>query len=346
MCSAAVEFSKVWLASKDKQGEPMKNWLAVVLLMSALIMTSAAVPQPFTPPANRNAALRYWMAFADLQDHPADEAITSLMEEVLAGSANWDEQRLGPIVEANTAAILSMQRGSELPECNWGLEYSRGEAMSIAHLPRARVLARLNALYGARQMAKGDTAGAVTTWLAGLRFAQCVGKGVGLIGILSAKPAFMANLHLLTRAAQSGSLNRDLDHTARAQLQQLPPYGLDWQASVRAEIWADEQGLQDLAKASNFQQTYKTFFGTTAPESAHPPTENEIESFRGLMSEVVAAFDLPYDQAQAKLKSLMARADQMNPAVRSVIPSYLRMNDSREQVVSEQQALAKALNGK
>lgn len=323
----------------------MKSWIRIMLVISVMAATSWAAPQPFSPPVNRNAALRYWMAFADLQDHPADEATTTLIEQVLAGSANWDEQRLGAIAEANAAAVLSMQRGSELPECNWGLDYGRGEAMSLGHLPKARVLARLNALYGARQIAKGDTAGAVTTWLAGLRFAQCVERGIGLIGILSAKPAFMANLHLLTRAAQSG-LSGELQEKVSEQLHHLPSEGLDWSASIRTETWANEQGLRDLAKAANFSQTYKGFFGTPAPESAHPPTETEIANFRGLMNEVVAAFQLPYSQAQARLKSLMARADQMNPAVRSVIPNYVKMNDNREQVVAEEQALLKALNGK
>jgi hypothetical protein len=285
------------------------------------------------------------MAFADLQDHPADDATTRLMEQVLAGSANWDEERLGPIVDANSAAVLSMQRGSELPECNWGLEYSRGETMSIGHLPKARVLARLNALYGARQMARGDTAGAVTTGLAGLRFAQCVGKDLGLIGILSAKPAFIANVHLLTRVAQSG-LTGELQQKLTAQLRKLPAEGLDWPASIRAEAWADEVSLRHLARAANFQQTYKDFYGTSAPESAHAPTEEEIGEFRALMNEVAAAFQLPYEQAKEKLKPLMARADKMNPAVRSVIPGYLRMNDNREQVATEEQALLKALSAK
>lgn len=322
------------------------RWITCMLMISLLAATAWAGPLGFTPPPNRNAALRYWMAFADLQDHPADEATTRLMEQVLAGSANWDEQRLGPIVAANAAAILSMQRGSELPDCNWGLEYSRGEAMSLGHLPKARVLARLNALYGARQMAQGDTAGAVTTWLAGLRFAQCVGQGVGLIGTLSAKPAFMANIHLLARAAQSGSLNHSLEQRAGVQLQQLPPDGLDWQESIRVEMWANEQALRDLARARNFPQTYKDFFGAPAPESAHPPAKAEVKDFRSLMSEVISAFQLPYEPAQAKLKSLMARAYQMNPAVRSVIPDYVKMNDNREQIAREEQALLKVLNVK
>ena len=67
-----------------------------------------------------NQARTYF--FAEMQDRTVDDSTTKLMEDVLAGTAQWDEQRLGPIVAANEAAIHTMQRGTALPECNWGLE--------------------------------------------------------------------------------------------------------------------------------------------------------------------------------------------------------------------------------
>jgi hypothetical protein len=313
------------------------------LLALALGVPARSQSREFTPPVNKNATLRYWMAFADLEDHRADESTSKLMEDVLAGTANWDEGRLGHILDENTAAVLGMQRASDLPECHWGLEYSRGASMSVGHLPKARVLARLNALYGARQMAKGDVPGAVTSWLAGLRFAQCVAKDVGLIGILSAKPAFLANVHLLVGAAQKG-LDVDSQQKVRAQILALPAEGLDWPGAIRAEAWADEEALRYFAKAPNFQEAYKDFYSTPPAQAAHPPTDAEIAAFHNLMNDVVAAFQLPFAQTQEKLKTIMARTEKMNPAVQSIIPSYSRMNDARQQVASEQ-ARIKALVG-
>ena len=237
----------------------MKKSLVCVVLLIGL--AGSLVSQQFVPPPNQNAALRYWMSFADLVDRPTDEATNKAIDDVLSGAAAWDEQKLGSIVDANEAAVRSLQRATKLSECNWGLEYDRGFAMSLGHLPKARVIARLNALYGARQLAKGDTAGAVDTWLAGLRFAQHVGEGVSLIGTLSARPAFTANLHLLARAVQERRINAELQTKIRAQLQKLPSDGLDWTSPVRAEAWADEDSLKYLANASNFAQTYRDFFG-------------------------------------------------------------------------------------
>ena len=299
--------------------------------------------QQFAPPQNRNAALRYWAAFAEMKDRPIDAATSKLMDEVLNGNAGFDEQRLGPIVQENADAVRGMQRGTELPECNWGLDYSLGAAIPLAQLPKARVLARLNALYGARQLAKGDSEGAVATWLAGLRFAQCVGAGVGLIGNLSAKPAFEANLHLLTASAQSGALNAELQNKVRTELRQLPADGLNWTESIRAEAWACEEGLKYLAKAPNFQETYNEFFSTPPPQSAHPPTAAEIAVLRNAMGEIVAAFQLPPSQTRERLPAIMAKLKDMNPAVPAVVPNFSRLNDSREKLIAEKAALLKAL---
>jgi len=72
-------------------------------------------------PQNKNAALRYWMAFAEMQDRPVDEVTTKLMEDVLSGATTWDERQLGPVVEANVPALRAMQKATALPQCNRGL---------------------------------------------------------------------------------------------------------------------------------------------------------------------------------------------------------------------------------
>ncbi|MBZ5507530.1 MAG: hypothetical protein LAO78_18880 [Acidobacteriia bacterium] len=312
-----------------------------VLFAILVFCLSTGLAQQFTPPQNKNAALRYWMAFADLTDHSADRATVKLMEDVLSGAAQWDEQKLGQIVEENSAAVTSMQRATQLPECNWGLDYARGAAMSLGHLPKARVLARLNALYGVRQMAKGDTAGAVATWLAGLRFSQCVSRDVGLIGLLSARPGFTANLHLLTLAVEAGNVNAELQEKVRAAVHELPAEGLDWQGSIKSEAWADEEGLKYLAKAPNFQETYKSFFGSAA--SAQPPSQSDIAAFRALMGEVLAAFQLPSAQAKGPLTEIAGKTKSMNTSVQAIFPNYSKMNDLRSDVVNEQEKLVKAL---
>ena len=140
--------------------------VGVALLFAAV--TSHA--QSKVPTEARNAALWYWLAFADLQDPPTDKATAELLEKTAAGEAAWDEAKLDPILDKNETAIWRMQRATKLPECDWGLEYDLGPRASIAYVPKARVLARLNTLEGMRLAARRETQKAVDTWLAGIRF--------------------------------------------------------------------------------------------------------------------------------------------------------------------------------
>jgi len=86
----------------------MKRFCAFFAII--VLCFSAGFAQQFTPPPNKNAALRYWMAFADLTDHSADQATVKLMEDVLNGSAPWDEQKLAQIVEEYREPILDVGR--------------------------------------------------------------------------------------------------------------------------------------------------------------------------------------------------------------------------------------------
>src|SRR5262245_38476655 len=115
-----------------------------LVLLCAVWMALKGHGASQTTPGQRteNAALRYWMAFALMQDPPADKPTSDLLENVASGKAPWSEAQLGPILDANRLAIQTLQRGTELSNCDWGLEYELGPEVPIAHLPRARVLAR------------------------------------------------------------------------------------------------------------------------------------------------------------------------------------------------------------
>src|SRR5882762_7646221 len=179
----------------------------VLLAASVFFCLPLAAAETKRSIETRNAALRYWMAFAEMQDPPADKATQDLLEKTAAGEAAWDEKTLGPILDANGAAIRMMQRGTKLPECDWGLEYDRGPRASIAYAARARVLARLNTLEGLRETATGNPQAGVDTWLAGIRFSEHLAKGGTLIFALIAKSALLPNLRAITSESKQGHLS-------------------------------------------------------------------------------------------------------------------------------------------
>ena len=151
-----------------------------------------------------------------------------------------------PILDQNETAILAMQRATKLPECDWGLEYSRGPRTSIAYVPRARVLARLNTLYGMRQIAKGDSQSAVDTWLDGIRFSQHVAQGGTLIFQLVGKMAMLSNFRALTNATQAHQLSEAQRAQVLAAVQALPADGFDWAEALALE----ESTLEDRHPAN------------------------------------------------------------------------------------------------
>ena len=310
-----------------------------------LFVAATAHAQSKLPPETRNAALRYWLAFADLQDPPSDKATTDLLEKTAAGEAAWDEAKLGSILDKNETAIWRMQRATKLPECDWGLEYDLGPRASIAYVPKARVLARLNTLDGMRLAAKGDSQKAVDTWLAGIRFSQHLAKGGSLIFSLVAKMGLISNFHALTQAAQNGVLNGEQKKQVEAVVRALPETGFDWGQA----LWYDadtstDMTIKQMAEATSPGAYYQELMGAPAPDNFTVPKASEIAVYHKLMASAEEALRLPPEQASERLKTLQASVKTLHPFFQQIIPSFTRVNDARGEVQAARQKLLQAVS--
>jgi hypothetical protein len=180
-----------------------------------------------------NAAVRYWTAFALLQDSPANESATTLLLRVAEGSAPWNETQLGPIIDANSQAIAIMERASTLRSCDWGIEYELGPNAPIPHLARARVLGRLSVVSGMRLAARGQTSEAVDRWLAAIRFSQHLAQGGTLISLFSAQSILVPTLRAL--ASETSRLSADSRAKVAAVVGMLPETAFNWADAMRRE---------------------------------------------------------------------------------------------------------------
>jgi len=318
--------------------------VVAVLMFLSMVATSRA--QTKLPTETRNAALRYWLAFADLQDLPAEKATSELLEKTAAGEAVWDEAKLGSILDKNETAIWRMQRATKLPECDWGLEYDLGPRASIAYVPKARVLARLNTLYGMRLAAKGETQKAVDTWLAGIRFSRHLANGGSLIFSLVAKMGLVSNFHALTQAAQSGALSSAQKRQIEAATRSLPDTGLDWGRALRFEEDPLNVGVRQMAEAASPAAYYQEMMGRPAPENFVLPTVAEIASFHELMASAEGALRLPPDTASERLKTIQESAKTLHPFFRDAMPSLIRINAARIETQAARQKLLQAVSAK
>lgn len=320
--------------------------LLLRLLLASCFFSIAAAGELKPPVETRNAALRYWLAFAELQDPPADKATQELLERTVAGNAPWDEAKLGPILDKNEDAIQRMQRATKLPECDWGLEYSLGPRASIAYVPRARVLARLNTLYGMRLAARGNSQAALETWFAGIRFAQHLSKGGSLIFLLVAKSALLSDFQAIAKAAQNGVLDNKERTSAYAFIRKLPETAFDWAGALRLEQSSLEIAAEQLRNASDPREHYQQLTGKPTPSGFVLPTAADIAAFQRVMASAEEALQLSPPEATQKLQRLQESTQTLNPYFRETIPSFLRINEARAQIAAARQHTLSAFPAK
>jgi hypothetical protein len=298
------------------------------------------------PAETKNAALRYWMAFAEMQDTWADKTTQELLEKTAAGEAAWDESKLAAILDANADAISVMQRATRLPECDWGLEYGRLWKASIAYAPRARALARLNTLEGMRQLAKGDSQSAVHTWLAGVRFSQDLTRGGSLIFALMAKSVLLPDLRLLAQAARNGQLNDAERKEVLATVRSLPEDAFDWGSAWGIESVSTEDLLHELQTASDAGADYEAIMGKPTPKQGLPPTNEEIQKSREYMLAVAAALRETPAKATTLIDGLQTKRAALGEVELSMTPNPQKVNGARIEVMTARADLMRALGVK
>ena len=322
--------------------------IAAALALVALFVVGAGKLNAAAryPQETKNAALRYWMAFAEMQDTWADKPTQELLEKTAAGEAAWDEAKLAPILDANEDAIGMMQRATKLPECDWGLEYGRFWKASIAYAPRARALERLNTLEGMRQLAKGDSQSAVNTWLAGIRFSQDLTRGGSLIFALMAKSVLMPDLRLLAQAQREGHLSEAEKKEVLAAIRALPEDAFDWGAAWEIESVSTENILRELQTAREPAKVFEEIMRKPAPKEGLVPTAEDIRNFREYVAAVERSLREPPTKATGLIDSLQSRQNNLNEVEQRLIPNPRKTNAARVDIAGARADLLRALEAK
>lgn len=323
-----------------------KTAKVVALIALSFSLSPGAFAQFKVPPETRNAALRYWLAFGEMQDPSADPGLSLLLKRTADGGIPWDEAKLGAILDKNESAILRMQRATKLPDCDWGIEYSDGPTASIVYAPKARVMASLNTLYGMRQSAKGDQQAAVQTWLEGIRFSQDIAKGGSLIFAIIGKLSLVSDLHAITQAVQSGKLTQGQRQQIAQVVSALPESGFDWSNAEALEEGAIELMLDQMEKSENPANAYAEIMGKDVPDQLVFPTSSDRAAFHKFALSVAQAFKLPPEQTQTKLPVLQQTLKSLNPFYPELVPSLSRANDARLEIATARQQLLQSVSAK
>src|SRR5215467_9169618 len=119
--------------------------ISLILLSGAWPLGSAMAQQD--APLGQNAALRYWSAFAEMQDSAITEQQAKEFHAILDGTAPFDDLKFRELAEKNKTAVETMARGTAFPNCDWGVDYALGPDAPVEYTRKAMILGRLNVLY-------------------------------------------------------------------------------------------------------------------------------------------------------------------------------------------------------
>jgi hypothetical protein len=183
-----------------------------------------------------NAALRYWSAFAQMQDAAISNEQVKELRGIFDGTTPYEDLKFKELVEKNRRALETMARGTVLPNCDWGLEYEIGPEFPMDYPVKAVALARLNVLYAFHLLSAGDKHGAVRALVAGLRFSRDMGNGGIMLPTLLAEDSLLNQLRAVGFALRTAGLSTQQRWVLAKALAQLSPEPLDWQSAIKREM--------------------------------------------------------------------------------------------------------------
>jgi hypothetical protein len=297
-------------------------------MIAVLASAHTARGQAKFPVETDNAALRYWVALAEVREPPDDDATRHLLGETITGRVAWDEAKLGPILDSNFGALRTMQRATKLPECNWGFDYRNGATTPIWFGMRAGLLSHLNKLQGIREMAHGDSRTAVDTWLAGVHFGQDVSRSGPVITALIAHTIILDNLNPLRDSVRQGKLNEEQKTELSVVVKTMREDGFDWGAAWGVEFAIGDQFLQK------------------SPTTGKPESDDEIRAYEEYMLAAQAALREPPAEAKSRIADLDSKLGRLGKVEQNLTPSLRGTNEARISLATAHQELMQALSTK
>jgi hypothetical protein len=183
-----------------------------------------------------NAALRYWSAFAQMQDSAITDEQAKELNLILGGTAPYDDLKYKDLVEKNRPALETMIRGTTLPNCDWGIDYQLGPDAPADYVRKALELGRLNVLYAFHLLIAGDKDGTARVLAAGIRFSHDVASGGTLFATVVAKDLLATHLRAMEFGLHVTGFSTAQKSALQKALAQLGPEGLDWQSAVKREL--------------------------------------------------------------------------------------------------------------
>lgn len=287
------------------------------LVLAAALPVSASAQQKTR--LGENAALRYWSAFAQMQDSAISDEQARELNLILDGTAPYSDLKYKALIEKNRPAFETMARGTALPNCDWGLDYQLGSETPAEYVRKALTLGRLNVLYVLHLGVNGDRDEEVRSLAAGLRFSHDVAHGGTLFASVVAKQLLADHLRVTADVLQQAGLSQTQRSVLRQAVAQLGPEGLDWRSNVTREV----EILRDITRNED-----PRFPHGLGPEAA------------AALARIAPAYIEVLDQPSSLpgLQQMIASAPQQ---LREILPNPKRMVEAKQDLAEKLSQLKK-----
>lgn len=280
---------------------------------SILLLTAVASPTTASPSEKLggNAALRYWSAFAQMQDSSITDEQAKELKLILAGTAPYQDLKYLDLVEKNRPALETMIRGTALPDCDWGLDYQLGPDTPVDYVRRALELGRLNVLYAFHLLITGDKEAAARALAAGVKFSHDVANGGSLFAALVAKSLIANHMRVIEFGLNMAAFSPAEKMTLQKAVGPIGPDGVDWQSAVRQEL-----GI--------FKEPFRT------PEGVQKLDSQALAALAQITQQYVASLDNP-----ALLPGLQEKIQHSPRPLPEYIPNPKRVLENKQNLAEQ-----------
>jgi hypothetical protein len=250
-----------------------------------------------------NAAVLYYKACLVIGDPPED--IAGVIIDIIKGTSTADE-KVKDYSKAQSKGIRIALDASTIPECDWGMDYSKGFELLLPHLGPMRRVCKTILLDAQIKAETGNIEEAIEQSLACFKIARHIKKDTtiisSLVGISAEQLACESIESILSKQDISEELLKEIRNTLKEMtkdyrtMKECISMETDFAANyIRMENMPalfEELGIKDDVKIAEFNAKFD-----------EEMLAKSIEYYREHMATLVKAFELPYSDAIASMRT-------------------------------------------
>jgi len=305
------------------------NNLFMGTIFVGLAMVLIASPAPAYPPDPDNAALLYYQGFLTVVE--LDEEAQDRIKNVAQGETAPDDKVREDISKCKGAIQLA-EAASEVPACNWGVQYSKGFDALLPQMAHMRFLTYVLVADARIHASDGDYKGALEQCLITGKFAHHVGDDT-LISYLVSLSVRALGYKCMQDILGQATHDEETLGWLKNEFAASSIYTLSPAKPLKIEL----EIVTDLMQMDNIEKLARILADSDEKKMAdiiNKADKKILEQARRIYSErinsalTVLSTPMPYEQAHLQLKQSANNFDPNDPAsaaAGSFIPALARI---------------------